>query len=105
MTNLKSQLNMTKFLPSLIVSIHFIREMCVDVMIILGTNDIEDITEILKDVHHKWYEMGVALKIPTSTLDRIIGEASDTKQCFEVSALPCNASLISFTSNYCAEDD
>ena len=70
-----------------------------------GTNDIEDITKMLVDVHYKWYEMGVALKIPTSKLNEIIDEASNTKQCFEVSVLLCNASLVSLTSNYCADDD
>ena len=58
---------------------------------------------MLAGVHYKWYEMGVALKIPTGKLNAIIEQASDTQQCFEVSVLPYNAFLV--TSNYCADDD
>ena len=39
---------------------------------------------MLEDVHYKWYEMGVALKIPTSKLNEMVG-TKNTGTCFRVS--------------------
>ena len=42
----------------------------------------------LKDVWHRWYEIGVALRIPTHELDTICLGNDPVNDCFEVVVLP-----------------
>ena len=49
---------------------------------------------MLEDVHYKWYEMGVALKIPTSKLNEMVGTSDNAESCFRVSTHLCSFNLI-----------